>query len=41
MSDLQPLFADWHHRVSKYAAIGAPIRSLICYVYILMQAYAK
>ena len=30
-----------HHRVSKYAAIGAPILSLICYVYILMQGYAK
>jgi len=29
------------NRVGKYAAIGAPILSLICFVYILMQGYAK
>ena len=29
------------YRVGKYAAIGAPILSLICYVYILVQRYAK
>jgi hypothetical protein len=30
-----------HHRVGKYAAIGEPILSRICYAYILMQGYAK
>jgi hypothetical protein len=29
------------YRIGKYAAIGAPILSLICYVYILVQGYAK
>ena len=28
------------YRVGKYAAIGAPILSLMCYVYILMHGYA-
>jgi hypothetical protein len=27
--------------VGKYAAIGPPILSLICHVYILMQGYAN